>query len=82
MQHANRTKEQLINELAAMRQRVAELERVNQNLDAFTHTIVHDLKRQLSLILGFSSSLEEEYTTVTREEGRGNEFYFTLPDGA
>jgi light-regulated signal transduction histidine kinase (bacteriophytochrome) len=82
MQNANKTREQLINELAAMRQRVAELERVNQDLDAFTYTVVHDLKRQLSLILGFSSSLEEEYTTVTREEGRGNEFYFTLPGGA
>ena len=48
----------------------------------FTYTAVHDLKRQLSLILGFSSSLEEEYTTVTREESPGNEFYSTLPGGA
>lgn len=48
----------------------------------FTYTVVHDLKHRLSLILGFSSSLEEEYTTVTREEGRGNEFDFTLPGGA
>ena len=68
MQDENKTRDQVINELAVMRQRVAELERFSQDLDAFTYTIVHDLKRQLSLILGFANLLEEEYTTVSREE--------------
>ncbi|MCP4538025.1 MAG: hypothetical protein GY832_12855 [Chloroflexi bacterium] len=68
MQGENKTKDQLANELAAMRQRVTELERVNQDMDASTYTIVHDLKRQLSIILGFSNLLEEDYTTVSRTE--------------
>lgn len=68
MQGDNKTKDQLINELAAMRQRVSELERINQDIDASTYTTIHDLKRQLSIILGFSNLLEEDYTTVPREE--------------
>ena len=67
MQDEEKTREQLIAELVALRQHVAELERVNQELDAFTYTVVHDLKRQLSLILGFSSALEEEYVAVGKE---------------
>ncbi len=67
MQDEAKTKDQLITELVAMRQRVNELEKINQDMDAFTYTVVHDLKRQLSLILGFSSALEEEYTTFGRE---------------
>jgi light-regulated signal transduction histidine kinase (bacteriophytochrome) len=68
MQGENKTKDQLVNELAAMRQRVTELERINQDMDASTYTIVHDLKRQLSIILGFSNLLEEDYTTISRTE--------------
>jgi light-regulated signal transduction histidine kinase (bacteriophytochrome) len=67
MQDEAKTKDQLIAELVTMRQRVNELERINQDMDAFTYTVVHDLKRQLSLILGFSSALEEEYTSFGRE---------------
>ena len=62
-----KTREQLIAELVTLRQHVAELDKVNQDLDAFTYTVVHDLKRQLSIVLGFSSALEEEYTAVGKE---------------
>ncbi len=68
MQDEPKTQDQLVDELEAMRQRVIELERINQDMDASTYTIVHDLKRQLSIILGFSNLLEEDYTTVSRTE--------------
>ena len=68
MRDQDKTKEQLISELADMRQRIAQLQRIRGDMDAFTYTIAHDLKRPLSLILGFSDLLIEEREIASREE--------------
>jgi PAS domain S-box-containing protein len=54
----------------ALRQRTAELEKRNEELDAFAHTAAHDLKSPLSLIVGYAQVLEE----IAQENGH------TLPD--
>lgn len=68
MQDQDKTKEQLIEELADLRQRVAQLQRFCGDLDAFTYTVAHDLKRPLSLVIGYSDLLIGEYETMPREE--------------
>lgn len=70
MQDKDKTREQLVSELADLRYHAARLGRVRQDLNAFTYTVAHDLKRPLSLILGFADLLMEEYETVSREELR------------
>jgi signal transduction histidine kinase len=42
----------------AMRQNLAELEASNAELDAFAHTVAHDLKNPIGALIGFSSMLE------------------------
>jgi two-component system sensor histidine kinase/response regulator len=68
MQDTDRTKEQLIEELADLRQRVARLQRFCGDLDAFAYTVAHDLKRPLSLILGYSDLMISEHETASKEE--------------
>jgi signal transduction histidine kinase len=46
----------------------AELEAGNAELRAFAHTVAHDLKSPLSVLIGFSSLLETEYDALPREE--------------
>lgn len=70
MRDKDKTKEQLVSELADLRYHAARLGRVRQDLNAFTYTVAHDLKRPLSLILGFADLLMEEYETVSKEELR------------
>jgi PAS domain S-box-containing protein len=43
----------------ALRQYAAELEAQNDELDAFAHTVAHDLKGPLGLLLGYSSLLDQ-----------------------
>lgn len=43
---------------AKLREYAAELEAVNRELDAYTHTVAHDLKAPLSGILGFVELME------------------------
>jgi len=43
----------------ALRRYIAELEARNEELDAFAHTVAHDLKNPLALIIGYSEALEE-----------------------
>lgn len=64
----DKTKEQLIAELAGLRRHVGRLTSISEDLDASAYTVAHDLKRSLSLILGFSELLLREYDTVPREE--------------
>jgi two-component system sensor histidine kinase/response regulator len=64
----DKTKEQLIKELADLHQHVARLQRFCGDLDAFTYTVAHDLKRPLSLIIGYSDLLIGEYETMPKEE--------------
>jgi len=51
----------------ALRQYAIELEARNEELDAFAHTVAHDLKSPLGLILGYSEMLEQERDTMSGE---------------
>ena len=61
-------KEQLARELVDLQERFTKLQRFCGDLDAFAYTVAHDLKRPLSLILGFSELLLDEQETIPREE--------------
>jgi light-regulated signal transduction histidine kinase (bacteriophytochrome) len=68
MQDQDKTKEQLVEELADLRQRVAQLQRFCGDLDAFAYTVAHDLKHPLSLVIGYSDLLIDGYETMPKEE--------------
>jgi PAS domain S-box-containing protein len=55
---------------ARVKQRTAELERSNKNLQAFTYSVAHDLRTPLRGLSGFSEILLEEYGDVLGETGR------------
>ena len=67
-QDEDKTRKQLIDEMVGLRQHVGKLTSICEDLDASAYTVAHDLKRSLSLILGFSELLMREYDTVSREE--------------
>jgi CheY-like chemotaxis protein len=52
----------------ALRQRTAELEARNEELDAFAHTVAHDLKNPLTVISGFASLLVKANARMKREK--------------
>jgi len=54
----------------ALRQHAAELQERNEELDAFTHTVAHDLKTPLGHVVGFAQVLEKDYATLPEEELR------------
>jgi PAS domain S-box-containing protein len=56
---------------ARVAQRTADLERANQNLEAFTYSVSHDLRAPLRGLSGFSEVLLEEYGDRLDEAGRG-----------
>ena len=70
MRDEDKAKQQLIDELAGLRRHVGRLTSIYEDLDASAYSVAHDLKRSLSLILGFSELLLKEYDTVPREELR------------
>ncbi len=51
-------------------QRTAQLEDINQELNAFTYSISHDLKAPLRAIQGFATALQEDYGENLDEVGR------------
>jgi signal transduction histidine kinase/DNA-binding response OmpR family regulator len=51
-----------------LRQRTAELQTRNEDLDAYAHTVAHDLKSPLAQIVGFSETLEQEWADISNEE--------------
>ena len=53
---------------AELRQYVADLEKRNAELDAFAHTVAHDLKGPLANIIGFASLSRELYAEMREEE--------------
>jgi PAS domain S-box-containing protein len=53
---------------AALRQRTAELEQRNQELDAFARTVAHDLDNPLALMVGFADLLKEDRDQLTDAE--------------
>ena len=48
------------------------LRRENQELDAFAHTVAHDLKTPLSLVTGFAELAKHEYDTAPGQEVRAH----------
>ncbi len=52
----------------ALRQYAAELEARNEELDAFAHTVAHDLKGPLSNIMGHAQALIEFFPTLSDKE--------------
>jgi signal transduction histidine kinase len=50
-----------------LRQYATELEARNRELDAFAHTVAHDLKTPLGLITGYTKVLEQDYATMSDE---------------
>ncbi|MCP4538630.1 MAG: response regulator [Chloroflexi bacterium] len=51
----------------ALRQRTIELESRNEELDTFAHTVAHDLKNPLSLIMGYVEVIQADYATEQRD---------------
>ncbi|MBU0703818.1 MAG: response regulator, partial [Chloroflexi bacterium] len=54
----------------ALRERTAELQARNEELDAYAHTVAHDLKGPLGPIVGFAQVLREDYATLPDEQVR------------
>jgi PAS domain S-box-containing protein len=52
----------------ALRQYAAELEARNEELDAFAHTVAHDLKGPLGNVTGFAELLVQDYAAFTTEQ--------------
>lgn len=53
-----------------VRRYTAELETRNEELDAFAHTVAHDLKGPLAHMVGFAHVLEQDYADMPDEEQR------------
>ncbi|MBU0704719.1 MAG: GAF domain-containing sensor histidine kinase, partial [Chloroflexi bacterium] len=51
-----------------LRQRTVELQARNEELDAFAHTVAHDLKNPLARIIGFAEVLAGSYVELPDEE--------------
>ncbi len=52
----------------ALRQHAAELEAHNAELDAFAHTVAHDLKSPMSILIGFAELLKSDYASLSDDE--------------
>ncbi|MGD1995189.1 MAG: response regulator [Anaerolineae bacterium] len=53
-----------------LRQRTVELRARNEELDAFSHTVAHDLQNPLGLIIGFAEALQGECEKIPGDELR------------
>jgi signal transduction histidine kinase len=61
--HAERLEERV-------RERTAELQARNEELAAYDHTVAHDLKNPLALVIGYAELLADGYATIPGEELR------------
>jgi PAS domain S-box-containing protein len=52
----------------ALRRYAADLEARNEELDAFAHTVAHDIQSPLTVVIGFADSLKDDYTNLPFEE--------------
>lgn len=53
-----------------LHRRTSQLKARNEELDAFAHTVAHDLKTPLGTIVGFAETLETAYEDIAPEEAR------------
>jgi PAS domain S-box-containing protein len=53
-----------------LRRIAAELQTRNEELDAFSHSVAHDLKGPVSSIVGFAEVLQEDYGTMSEDDLR------------
>jgi signal transduction histidine kinase len=51
-----------------VRERTVELQARNEELAAYDHTVAHDLKNPLGLVIGYAELLEDNYATLSDEE--------------
>jgi len=51
-----------------LRQRTVELEKNNEELNAYAHTVAHDIKSPLASIIGFGELLERHYTQFAEDQ--------------
>ncbi len=51
-----------------LQERTAELQARNEDLNAFAHTVAHDLKQPLGHMVGFAELLEQDYASLPDEE--------------
>jgi signal transduction histidine kinase len=58
--------------MTALRRRNSELEARNSALAAFDHTVAHELKGPLALIIGLAELLEEQVLAMPEEDLRGH----------
>lgn len=63
----DKTQAELLEELQELRLQVNQQLRIHQNMDASVYTLVHHLRRSLSLILGFSDYLIKSAATLAPE---------------
>jgi len=54
----------------ALRHHTTQLQARNEELDAFAHTVAHDLKNPLALVIGLAEALGDMYATLSDEERR------------
>jgi PAS domain S-box-containing protein len=59
-----------INDITLRKQTERTLQRRNEELDAFAHTVAHELNSSLGLLIGFSEFLVEAHETLPAEERR------------
>jgi signal transduction histidine kinase len=52
----------------SLQQHALELQARNEELNAFAHTVAHDLQNPLSLIMGFADALNEDYAGMNNQE--------------
>jgi PAS domain S-box-containing protein len=63
-----------------VKQRTADLEAANKELEAFSYSVSHDLRAPLRAVDGFSQAVLEDYGAQLPEEGR--HYLQTVRDGA
>lgn len=53
-----------------LQEHAQELQKRNEDLDAFSHTVAHDLKNPLANILGFADLLSEDYNNIPEDQAK------------